>query len=191
MSKSRGIRVHGKGIGLSGFVNDTEKKYDKTFTSKKQRDAIFGELDVNGDGRVTFIEYLLFHYKPMILGEYYKRRGQQAPAKLESAIGHIGDLRVVDILVEELFEVPAGVDADFDKASAEFFTATQERNAKIAELKEKIANVGKVKGMGLQKELDSLQKESEKGKQDVHVNAGRARVTKKQEKLNTEITNQL
>lgn len=177
-----------KGFGLSAFINDTEKKYDKSFTSKKQRDTIFGELDINGDGRLTFIEYALFHYKPMILGEYFKRMGQTAPAKLESVIGNVGNRKVVDILVEELFEVPAGVDDDLDKATAAFVTAKQERNEKILELRTQIANVGKVKGIGLQKELVNLEKQAEQEKEDVHVNAGIKRVTKKQLKLNMQIS---
>eukprot|EP00511_Aplanochytrium_stocchinoi_P007123 CAMPEP_0204839056 /NCGR_PEP_ID=MMETSP1346-20131115/32919_1 /ASSEMBLY_ACC=CAM_ASM_000771 /TAXON_ID=215587 /ORGANISM="Aplanochytrium stocchinoi, Strain GSBS06" /LENGTH=454 /DNA_ID=CAMNT_0051975517 /DNA_START=95 /DNA_END=1459 /DNA_ORIENTATION=+ len=175
------------GVNFSQFINSTEKKYNKNFTSKKQRDAIFKELDLDGNGQVTFIEYLLHHYKPMMLEEYFKRMCQTPPNKLESVIGVIGNRKVVDILIEELFEPPAGADEKLDSALAAFIKEKEERTERIIALKDQLKTVGKVKGIGLQKELVTLEKEAEEHKDDVHVVAGIKRVQKKRDKLIKEI----
>mmetsp|Transcript_9720 Transcript_9720/g.11200 ORF Transcript_9720/g.11200 Transcript_9720/m.11200 type:complete len:434 (-) Transcript_9720:167-1468(-) len=167
------------GIDFSQFINMIEKKYNKNFTSKKQRDAIFKELDMDGNGEVTFLEYLLHHFKPMMLQEYFTRIGDNAPSKLESVVGRINKRKVVDILIEELFEVPAGADKDLDAAMGDMIKRNITRNERIMNLKDKLKTVGKVKGIGLQKELVQLEKEAQEEKEDVHVSAGIRRLNKK------------
>jgi hypothetical protein len=41
-----------------------------------QRKEELQDIDLDFDGRICFIEYLLLHYKAMILTEYYKRTGE-------------------------------------------------------------------------------------------------------------------
>ena len=40
-----------------------------------QRKQELRDVDVNNDDRICFIEYLMLHYKVLILTEYYKRKG--------------------------------------------------------------------------------------------------------------------
>lgn len=47
-----------------------------------QRKEEIADVDLDNDQRVSFIEYMLLHFKKMILEEYYKRIGDNCPHDL-------------------------------------------------------------------------------------------------------------
>lgn len=56
----------------------------------------------------------------------------------------------------------------------------RDRENKIRELREKLKTLGRVKGMGVKKELEELEKEAAENEENVLINAGVRRVKKKQ-----------
>lgn len=83
---------------FSLFLNRLEKKYDTAFTSKKYRDQVFNSLDLDGNGKISFLEYLMFFYKTEIIDEHYMRQGLDTPKRVNFSKAKLGK-----ILIEELF----------------------------------------------------------------------------------------
>ena len=95
------------------------------------------DVDLNFDGRISFIEYMLLHYKAMILKEYYTRKEIDPVEDLSN--GAIGVTGVGNKLMEELFFVKKGLDPEVEKAIEEFTAMKKARNKKIDDLTEKAA----------------------------------------------------
>ena len=55
---------------------DFLQRHGKTRTGIQRKHEV-EDVDINSDGRISFIEYLILHYKAMILGEYYKRHEKE------------------------------------------------------------------------------------------------------------------
>jgi hypothetical protein len=146
----------GKGDSMSPAVAaDFFQKNGQTRTAL-QRKAELADVDVNGDGRTSFIEYLILHFKLMILEEFFARKGE-AP-DVDMANGGVGLTGVGDRLIEELFAPPQGVDPELEKMMKDFAASRAARAKEIADLEEIVAGGG-VKGMGAKTKLDSLLKE--------------------------------
>ena len=123
-----------------------------------QRKAELQDVDINGDGRTSFIEYLLLHFKIMILEEYFKRKGTEPDVDMgNDGVGLTG---VGDRLIEELFAPPAGLDPELEKLMAEFSLMHASREKEIHELEATVAEGG-VKGMAAKNKLESLKKEDQ------------------------------
>lgn len=117
-----------------------------------QRKAELNDVDVNGDGRTSFIEYLLLHYKIMILEEHFKRKSMEPDVDMgNNGVGLTG---VGDRLVEELFAIPAGLDPELESLMQLFSVEHKKREDEIAALQELVAQGG-VKGMAAQSQLTS------------------------------------
>ena len=145
-------------IQASGFL----QKEGKTRTAT-QRKAELNDVDIDNDGFINFTEYLLLHYKPMILAEYYKRHETEPEEDLSNdCIGLVG---VGNKLVEELLTLPKGLNPAIEAALEEFTENKKAREAKIKALEEKAA-AGGVKGMAAKQELVIL----ESGKDDTEMN---------------------
>jgi hypothetical protein len=123
-----------------------------------QRKAELQDVDMNGDGRTSFIEYLLLHFKINILEEYFKRKGT-AP-DVDMGNDGVGLTGVGDRLIEELFAPPAGLDPELEKLMAEFSLMHASREKEIHDLEAVVADGG-VKGMAAKNKLDSLKKEDQ------------------------------
>jgi hypothetical protein len=121
-----------------------------------QRKAELADVDVNQDGRTSFIEYLVLHFKIMILEEFFARKGE-AP-DVEMANNGVGLTGVGERLIEELFAPPQGVDIELEKMMKDFALTRQARAKEIAALEEVVAGGG-VKGMSAKTSLDGLKKE--------------------------------
>jgi len=121
-----------------------------------QRKAELADVDVNGDGRTSFIEYLLLHFKIMLLEEFFARKGETPDVDLTN--GGVGLTGVGDRLIEELFAPPQGIDPELEKMMKDFADHHVNRAKKIAELEEVVA-AGGVKGMSAKSQLDNLVKE--------------------------------
>lgn len=137
--------------GAAGFMQHQGKT--RTATQRRQELA---DVDLNQDGKVSFIEYLLLHFKVMILTEYFNRHSMEPDVDL-SADG-VGVVGVGDKLVEELFSVPQGIDTELEKMMEEFSLEHNKRKAKIEQLEAKVATGG-VKGMAAKNELMQLKEQ--------------------------------
>lgn len=82
-------------------------------TAQQRKDEI-RDIDLDQNDRIAYIEYLLLHYKGMILTEYYKRTKENPPHTLENNC--IGVTGVGNQLLDELFTLPIGLDPELVKA---------------------------------------------------------------------------
>lgn len=171
----------GKADSMSPAVAaDFFQKNGQTRTAM-QRKAELADVDVNGDGRTSFIEYLLLHFKVMILEEFFARKGEAPDVDLTN--NGVGLTGVGDRLIEELFAPPQGVDLDLEKMMKDYASSRADRAKAIADLEAVVAGGG-VKGMSAKTQLESLKKEDSSA-----LNAIEARIaaaTKKAEKKASE-----
>ena len=115
-----------------------------------QRKAELLDVDIDKNGRVGLTEYLLLHFKLMIMTEYFKRHEMQPNVDLSNdAVGLVG---VGEQLLEELFTVRLGIDPEVQRAIEEFMALKKAKEAKIDALNAKVAEGG-VKGLTAKAEL--------------------------------------
>ena len=101
----------GKGDSMSAAVAaDFLQKTGHTRTAM-QRKAELADVDVNNDGRTSFIEMLLLHFKLVVLQEFFARQGMEPDVDMTT--DGVGVTGVGDRLVEELFAPPQGVRSSF------------------------------------------------------------------------------
>merc|ERR1711879_1133808 len=155
---------------------DFLQKNGKTRTAMQRRTEI-RDIDIDNNDRITFIEYLLLHFKSMIITEYYKRTGDVNPYDLsQDGIGVTG---VGAILLEELFTLPLGLDPALE-AAIEEFTATKAREAQLKTLQER-ASKGGVRGMAAKNEIEQLetQDSTDMNRLELTLNAAKKKAAKK------------
>ncbi len=111
------------------------------------------DIDIDANGRISFIEYLLLHYKVMILQAYYKRH--KKPVAEDLSRGGAGVVGVGSKLVEELFHIPLNLDPAIVEALEQLTKKKKAREKKISKLTKKVAKGG-VAGKAAQAELDQL-----------------------------------
>lgn len=134
----------------------------------QQRRAELADVDIDGNGMLSFSEFMLLHFKILILKEFFKRHEQEPDVDLSN--GGVGLVGVGDKLTQELFDVPQGIDPELEKTMKEFSIEYSKRQAKIAELQARV-DAGGVKGMSAKNELEQLKQ------QDVtEANAVEARI---------------
>jgi len=119
-----------------------------------QRKEEVKDIDLDKNDRIAFIEYLLLHYKVLILQAYYKRTGEEIKEDLNH--GGVGVTGVGLKLLDELFTLPVGLDPELEKAIEEFTAKKKEREGKITDLTEK-ASHGGVKGLAATNELKQME----------------------------------
>jgi len=141
----------GKDLDVAG-ASDFLQKTGKVRTATQVK-AELKDVDIDGTGRITFIAYLLIHYKIMILDSYYKRKGVEPEVELkDDGVGLTG---VGDQLILELYSPPLGMDPELEKMMRDFALHKKTRETKIAELEAIIAQGG-VKAMATKAELEKL-----------------------------------
>jgi len=158
-------------VGASDFLQKNGKTRTATQTKGELKD-----VDVDNTGRTSFIEYLLLHYKIMILESYYRRKGVDPEVELkDDGVGLVG---VGDQLILELYSPPLGLDPELEKMMRDFAVSKKTREGKITELEGIIAQGG-VKAMATKAELEKLtsQNESEMNHLEAKIKAS----TKKSE----------
>jgi len=124
-----------------------------------QRTEELKDIDLDNNGRICFVEYLLLHYKIMILSEYYKRTGEKSTEDFSK--GGIGITGVGFKLLDELFTLPMGLDPELIKAIDEFTAKKKAREAKIDKFQATISKYGadSVQGKTATHELKVLEVE--------------------------------
>jgi hypothetical protein len=119
-----------------------------------QRRAELKDIDLDKNDRIGFVEYLLLHYKIMILTEYYKRKATEPQEDLSN--GGIGVTGVGDKLLDELFTIPIGLSPALQAAIEEFTARKSERESKMNALQER-SSKGGVRGMAAANELKQME----------------------------------
>jgi hypothetical protein len=142
-----------------------------------QRKEEIQDVDLDFNGRVAFIEYLLLHYKAMILTEYYKRIEEEC--KFNLAKGGVGVTGVGFQLLDELFTLPVGLDPELEKAIEEFTAKKKTRETKMKDLNEKSAQGG-VKGLAAKNEIEHMQAQdsTEMNRLEITLNAAKKKAAK-------------
>jgi len=161
-------------IQASGFL----QRHGKTRTAA-ERNSELADVDINRDGRISFLEYLMLHYKAMILTEFYKRYEIDGVEDLTN--DGIGITGVGYKLVDELLSMPAGLSPQIEAALEEFTESQRAREARIKELQDK-AEKGGVKGMAARQELVILESgdDTETRRIELTLQAAKRRAAKNQ-----------
>jgi len=120
----------------------------------QQRSAEVKDVDLDKNERISFAEYLLLHFKAMILAEYYKRL-EVAPVE-DLSNNCVGVVGVGDKLLDELFTMPFGLSPELEKAIEEFTAAKKEKEAKVKKLNE-VIKAGGVKGLAAENEIKQIE----------------------------------
>merc|ERR1712232_132592 len=156
---------------------DFLQKNGKTRTAMQRRTEV-RDIDIDNNDRITFIEYLLLHYKSMIITEYFKRTGETNTYDLSR--DGIGVTGVGNILLDELFTLPLGLDPALEAAIEEFTATKKAREAKMKELQER-ADKGGVRGMAAKNELEQLvgQDTTDMNRLELTLNAAKKKAAKK------------
>lgn len=160
----------------AGQAADFLQRMGKTRTAMQRRSEL-ADVDLDKNDKICFIEYLLLHYKIMILKAYFARHKIEPTVSLENE--GVGLTGVGAFLLEELFTVPIGCDPAVTKAIEEFMAKQRERNALINELEKKIAQGG-VKGLTAKNELFQLesQDKTEMNRVELTLQAAKRRSSK-------------
>jgi len=149
--------------GLSSLLQNRGKT--RTALQRKQELA---DVDLDKNGQISFMEYLLLHYKVMILEEYFRRKDMEPDVDLTSdGVGIVG---VGPKLLEELFSVPQGLDKNLDDMMREFSVEHAKRKAQKEKLQASV-DAGGVKGKAAASQLAQL-----KAQDSTEWNAVQARI---------------
>lgn len=173
----------GKADSMSPAVAaDFFQKNGQTRTAM-QRKAELADVDVNQDGRTSFIEYLILHFKIMILEEFFARKGEAPDVDLTN--NGVGLTGVGERLIEELFAPPQGVDPELEKMMKDFAANRAAKQKEIADL-EAVVAAGGVKGMSAKSTLDNLLKEDTSALNAIEARIAAA-IKKTEKKTNEEV----
>jgi len=131
---------------------DMMQKLGKARTATQQK-AELADVDVAKSGKCSLIEFLLLHYKVMILQSYFRRIGVEPDVDLSTdGVGLVG---VGERLVMELYSPPLGLDPVLEKLMKDFAISHAEKEKKIKDLEAVIA-AGGVKAMSAKTEFEKL-----------------------------------
>jgi len=168
----------GEGKPDLNFVQAAEflQKHEKVRIAQQIKDEL-RDIDLDNNARISFIEYLLLHFKVLVLTEFYKRH-ETKPVEDLSNDG-VGVINVGDKLLEELFEPKAGLPPDLVAAIEEFTARKREKDAKVKDLEAKAA-AGGVKGAAASNELLQLQAsdKTEMNRLELTLNAAKRKASK-------------
>jgi hypothetical protein len=142
-------------------ASDFLQKNGKERTGLQRKEEV-RDIDLDNNDRIAFIEYLLLHFKAMILSAYFKRTNDHNPFDLSeetnpSAIGITG---IGHQLLDELFTLPVGLPAELIAAIEEFTAKKQSRETRLKTL-EKQAENGGVKGLAAKNEIEQMNAEDQ------------------------------
>jgi len=144
----------GKGAPFVGHVAtaDLFHKLGKPRTATQQK-AELKDVDLDANGDMSLVEYLIIHFKCMILNSYFSRKGMEPDVDMSTdGVGLVGvGLR----LVTEMYSPPLGLDPELEKMMKDFMISKKEREIAIKE-KEAVIAQGGVKAMAVKAELEKL-----------------------------------
>jgi len=172
------VQRGGEGGKDLNFVQAAEflQKHGKTRIAQEIKDEL-KDIDLDNNSRISFIEYLLIHFKVMVLTDFYKRH-EIAPVEDLTNDG-VGITGVGDKLLEELFEPKSGLSPELVAAIEEFTQKKREKEKKVKDLEAKAA-AGGVKGAAAANELSQLQAsdKTEFNRLELTLNAAKRKAAK-------------
>lgn len=145
----------------------------KTRTALERRTEL-ADIDLDSNDRICFIEYLLLHFKTLILTEFFKRLNIEPTVSLENdGIGLVG---VGDFLMDELYTIPYGMTPELEAAIEEFMAKKKQRESTINRLKTAMQQSG-VKGLTAKNELMQLESQdlTDMNRMEITLNAAKKR----------------
>jgi len=144
-----------------------------------QRKNELSDIDLDNNKRISFVEYMLLHFKFMVLTEYFKRKEQAPTMKLNAEIDCVGLTGVGTLLLDELFTLPTQLPAELVEALEKFTATIRAKEKRLKELREK-ASTGGVKGMAAQNEIIQIEKEdpTELNRLELTLNAAKKKAAK-------------
>jgi len=144
-----------------------------------QRKNELTDIDLDNNKRISFVEYLLLHFKFMILTEYFKRKEQAPTMKLASETDTVGLTGVGSLLLDELFTLPTQLPPELVEALEKFTATVRTKENRLKELRGKAAQGG-VKGMAAQNEIIQMEKEdpTELNRLELTLNAAKKKAAK-------------
>ena len=174
--------LHEAGEGKSDLnevqASDFLQKNGVTRTAIQRKNELT-DIDLDNNKRISFVEYLLLHFKFMILKEYFKRLEKAPTMKLNAEIDVVGLTGVGALLLDELFTIPSQLPAELIEALEKFTATVRAREGRLKELREK-ASQGGVKGMAAQNEIIQMEKEdtTEMNRLELTLNAAKKKAAK-------------
>jgi len=168
----------GEGKPDLNFVQAAEflQKKGKVRIAQQIKDEL-RDIDLDNNSRISFIEYLLIHFKVLILSEFYKRY-EVAPVEDLTNDG-VGVIGVGDKLLDELFVPKSGLPPELVAAIEEFTAKKREKEAKVRDLEAKAAQGG-VKGAAAANELIQVQAadQTDMNRLELTLNAAKRKASK-------------
>jgi hypothetical protein len=131
---------------------DFLQKNGRTRTALQRKQELL-DIDLNLDNRISLTEYLLLHYKDLVLTEYFKRTKEIPNVDLGNF--GIGVTGVGEKMLQELFTFPQGLDPEIEAAIEAFLKEKKIKEAKIRQLEDKAAKGG-VLGLAAKNELAQI-----------------------------------
>jgi len=144
-----------------------------------QRKSELSDIDLDNNKRISFAEYLLVHFKFMILTEYFKRMEKEPTMKLKSELDCVGLANVGALLLDEFFTLPTQLPPELVEALEKFTATIRVRENRTKELNQK-ASQGGVKGMAAKNEIIQMEKEdtTELNRLELTLNAAKKKASK-------------
>jgi len=142
-----------------------------------QRSEEIKDIDIDQNQRISFIEYLLIHFKLMVLQAYYKRTGLTVVEDLSKK--GVGVVNVGTKLLDELFTLPVGIPPELEAAIEELIRMQRDKEKKQNELRARAA-AGGVKGMAAANELKQMDTEdpTAMNRMELTLNAAKKKASK-------------
>ena len=160
---------------------DFLQKNGKTRTAQERKEEL-RDIDLDNNGEIAFIEYLLLHYKVMVLRDYFAGKSKPIPKEIDLSRDGIGVTGVGSIILEALFTFGKETDPKIEAAIEQVLKAKQERDFQIAGLKQVVKDPAnsQVQRMKAHHEMLRIEKAdtSEADKALITLMAGRRRVAR-------------
>ena len=174
--------VHDAGEGKEDLnevqASDFLQKNGITRTAIQRKNEL-ADIDLDQNKRISFVEYMLLHFKVMILKEYFKRKEQTPTMKLENEASAVGLVGVGVMLLDELFTLPVGLPPELVEAIEKFTETVRTKENRLKDLRNK-ASQGGVKGMAAQNEIIQMEKEdkTDLNRLELTLNAAKKKAAK-------------
>lgn len=160
---------------------DFLQKNGKTRTALERKEEL-KDIDLDNNGKIAFIEYLLLHYKVMILKDFYAMKNKPFPKNIDLSRDGVGVTGVGDCILEALFTFGSDIDPKIEAAIEEVLKVNREKDEELESLKAVINDPGKtqVQRMRAHHEMLRIERADTSGADAALINlmAGRRRVAR-------------
>eukprot|EP00924_Labyrinthula_sp_SR-Ha-C_P002486 maker-scaffold_16-snap-gene-6.21-mRNA-1 protein AED:0.01 eAED:0.01 QI:124/1/1/1/1/1/2/502/305 len=168
---------------------DFLQKNGKTRTAQERKMEL-KDIDLDNNGLIVFIEYLLLHYKVMVLRDFFEKKGKSIPREIDLSKDGVGVTGVGHYILEALFTFGKDTDPKIEAAIEEVMGVRRHREKEMRGLTNVIKDTSKsqVVRMRAQHELIRIENEDTSSADEalIHLLAGRRRVKRNAYKAKAE-----